>query len=948
MLVCIDTLNFMKPTVHPLVVYRAPKFSYAATLKESWEDLKASIAESSKDFYQQIRLVDAKDISNLDQKTVFTIWKYHNRARYRATPYGSFAGVGVFDIHAGSFPLIVSAEQQVREWIDWSLVKPVELTPAEIEASDIILFSNSSYYFTSDALRYISRDKEGYQMMDTLKDHTAMLHILSVCAQPTRLSDLSRSMDSAGLLDADFPELILEMISLQLLLTSAHPNIIGPDYFKRTGTDLKFAADTPRYQIATRAYMAGSLDRNILAHLPALVEFLHAHVPSVVNSALSHFIERFSQRFEARQVPIMEALDPELGIGYDALEQTASEDDFVAQFSGRKNKDQKSDVLKSHLASALFNSDGKMQPIQLDKMPLPETSPDKPFPNSLNLMFTLSDDLVCLEHAGGSTANILNGRFSIADEGIHILCKDIAQLEASANPDVEFFDIAYLVGSRTDNINRRESFYERELPVLNYSTVNDPLCLRDIMVSVQGSQLILTSKSSGKRLIPRMASAYNYGHSDLPVYRMLCDLQHQGIHSYLHFDTGSLLPELDNYPRIQYKNIILSPAKWIIKRSELSGFTDPTQMVAATRTLLQDRGVSSYFKTGMADQTLVFDMQRDQDIKAFLLLMQKQLKAELSEVILPKSPAMQDTDEKPYAGQYVVSMVHSETLYRGAAANKQLDGLEPTRIFPPGSQWLYFEIYCHPHRANALLCGKIRTFLRENSDNIRHWFFIRYNQHGNHLRLRLKLHEPNQAQHLVSFLSDLLSPELNSGIVSDIQVKTYHRELERYSPELIEQVEIHFHRDSTYVLDILAADLSNEDLYRLSSRVVLRIAQSGLFSTENFEQILAGSAAAFGREHHMETSDYKKLNARYQEYRSRPAATLHDDHNISFENFVGSMVDILHKCPEIRRAGLFTDLFHMHVNRMFSTLQRTHEMILYNYLIKKYKSYKAKGNLNIT
>ncbi|KAK6026842.1 thiopeptide-type bacteriocin biosynthesis domain protein [Ostertagia ostertagi] len=588
-----------------------------------------------------------------------------------------------------------------------------------------------------------------------------------------------------------------------------------------------------------------------------------------------------------------------------------------------------------------------MQTIQLDTLPLPEVTSDKTLPNSLNLMFSLADDHVCLEHAGGSTANILNGRFSIADEAIHKLCKDIAQLEAEANPEVTFFDIGYLVGSRTDNINRRKSFYEKQMPLLNYSTVKDPLSLRDMMVSVQGSQLILTSKATGKRLIPRMASAYNYGHSDLPVYRLLCDLQHQGIHSYLHFDAGSLLPELDHYPRIQYKNIILSPAKWIINRSELPASTDPAQLVADTRALLQTRGLSPYFKTGMADQTLVFDMHSDQDIKAFLMLTQKQQKAELSEVILPRSPDMQDTTGKPYAGQYVVSMVHGQNIYRGITADLSSADLGIQRVFPPGSEWLYFEIYCHAHRANNLLCGKIQSFLHLHAAQLQHWFFIRYNQHGNHLRLRLKLHDPIQGQQLISGLSKLLSHELTSGIVSDIQVKTYHRELERYSPELIDHVEIHFHRDSAYVVSLLKLDLDNEDLYQLCSQAILRIRQRGLLSTQTLGEILAGSAAAFGREHHMNTNDYKKLNAQYQKYRSKPAVQLENIQLDAFEAFCASFIDVLDKCPESRRPQLLTDLLHMHVNRLFSTLQRTHEMILYDYLLKAYKAGKAKAKFLI-
>lgn len=54
--------------------------------------------------------------------------------------------------------------------------------------------------------------------------------------------------------------------------------------------------------------------------------------------------------------------------------------------------------------------------------------------------------------------------------------------------------------------------------------------------------------------------------SPIPIYRFLCDLQHQRITGGLSCGWSGLLAAYDYLPRIQYKNIILSRELWRIKQ----------------------------------------------------------------------------------------------------------------------------------------------------------------------------------------------------------------------------------------------------------------------------------------------------------------------------------------------------------------------------------------------
>ncbi len=124
-----------------------------------------------------------------------------------------------------------------------------------------------------------------------------------------------------------------------------------------------------------------------------------------------------------------------------------------------------------------------------------------------------------------------------------------------------------------------------------------------------------------------------------------------------------------------------------------------------------------------------------------------------------------------------------------------LEGNKNTRIeklIPPGNDWLYWEIHCHPARANKILNDKIAPFLQEYDTFIPSWFFIRYNEGGPHIRFRIQLKDRQEHPRRVSAFSECMVPGLKSGMVTDLRICTYKREIERYGADMMADVEAHF------------------------------------------------------------------------------------------------------------------------------------------------------------
>lgn len=918
--------NDMKTTIHQSAIYRIPRFPINAELNQCWDELKEAIRLSSIDFYEIIKDTSTDQLDQLPKNVKHTIWKYFNRARFRATPFGMFAGFGLTDIKYQTLlkTLIVDSDFIMHRYEDWSNKDSFSASFHNVVKNDELLIANTSYYRMGSILRYVYFEDGKFQLSEVA--HSLRLeHILSHCSKPIKISALKNKCP-----DIDPQTLLSEidlLISIQLLFHSGQPNIIGQDYFQRRGMD--FLNTSKIYVLAESRTISGAVDTEYFRHLPALVEKLTLFQPKSENASLQNFVIRFIKKFDQKQVPLMLALDPEVGVGYDDLEQSEMlESELINSLSLFTNASRKEN-LKFKFDDLLLQQIGiRQHSIDFEQLKPPSDKADGLIPNTLSVMCLLRSGQLHIENIGGATANALNGRFTLASDEVHNLCKELAGIEQSANPDVLFFDVAYVAESSVDNINRRREIYPFQLSILNYDTSENPLELTDLFLSVSGNDLVLYSKRLDKQLIPRLSSAYNYQRSDLSVFRLLCDLQHQNLMTNLNLDLVSLYPDLDYYPELRYRNIVLSPRTWRLDRNSIKDLQTLKDILAVN--------VDCRFVLGgKSDQTICFDLENSLDLEILLHLITKEGQLLVEEYHIANPSPITGSDGQPYAAQMLLNLVHREELYHPLTFNKTNSDVNVTELFPPGKQWLYFEIYCHPSRANGLLHEKIQPYLINNSMFLKTWFFIRYNENGNHLRLRLKMSNDKFGYRLTHKLTELLENDLKNGIVSDLRINVYRREIDRYGPEMIEIVEQHFCSDSRYIMTLLSSDIHTFTKYNLCIQLLLRLSGQGILSMDDLYKLVSRNAQAYNNEHHLKSDDYKKINVAYKKYRSHDFATLDSSLDEARLEFEASFYYTIQICAITNREAMITDLIHMHLNRLFSDNQRSHEMICYYFLAKE-------------
>lgn len=927
----------MKVTIHPTALYRVPLFPLNATLEQSWEELKKAIALSSTEFHKIIEHTTAEQIHDLPQKVQHTIWKYFNRAKHRCTPYATFANVGLCQIQSRpENPVMTLAEKTtIHSFIDWSHKDEITTSLEQLEEQDLFLFSNSSFYLIPGAIRYISHLDGAFQLSDIDQNELA-LKILEHCTKPLRYSILSQILKAQGIPTPSVLDMVAELVDLQLLITSNHPNILGEDYFKRINVSTDIFSK--RYLISERKLRSGYLDSAQFRDIPDAVNLLQKLLPNKIPEPLAQFINQFRAKFESQPVPLMVALDPELGVGYGNFESIEGSDTLVTRFARRKNiiqTETKEEFKHQILAEIIRNNKNTGTVIQLENLGLSEKNKFMSLPNSFSAMVTVSNEHTCIDSIGNCSANALLGRFSLVDTEFSQNCKNIADLEQKANPEVAFFDVAYISENSVDNLNRRRAIYPLQLTILNYDTSKDPLVLDDIFIFLQKDELILYSKKMNKRLIPRFTSAYNYQRSDLSLFRLLCDLQHQRIQTNFDLNLPSLYPNASYYPRIQYKKIIISPARWQISYAGFEKSKNSSNEISSLRDYLDNLRVSRFFKAGFFDQTLLYDMEELQDLEVFLSVLRKQNTLYVSEAFNPAPSLVRNQKGEEYQCQLVLSLTHNEQVYKNYQIMiKDVENPSIQRNIAPGTEWLYFEIFCHIQRTDEILLGAINNLLDGNANKIDKWFFIRYNDNGDHIRLRIELKNPRQGAELTMELTKLLDEEIKSGIVSELSLKTYKREIHRYGWSTIEPIERHFTVDSNYILSLLTTMTADQQKYVLCVNLILDIKDSDVLSHEEFDYITSRASDSFNEEHQLSTEDFKELNSFYKLFKNVQTPIL-DDWQLQCRNeLLHSFIEVLTLFPTHERRTTLIDLFHMHVNRLFTNNQRSHEMIIY-YFIRK-------------
>ena len=271
--------------------------------------------------------------------------------------------------------------------------------------------------------------------------------------------------------------------------------------------------------------------------------------------------------------------------------------------------------------------------------------------------------------------------------------------------------------------------------------------------------------------------------------------------------------------------------------------------------------------------------------------------------------------------------------------------MSESRIFYPGSEWLYFKIYTGVKTSEFLL-EVIKPFVEQlqNENKIKKWFFIRYNDPKPHLRIRFNISNLNNYNYILGKINSLFGEYLNSGEISNIIIDTYKRELERYGENTIEYAEEIFFRSSELILKFLEYD-DEEKIMVALFYIDCIFSELGLSNEEKINWI-KNFDNAFKTEFNADKNLNNQLKRKYIDFQPKYFEFIKSNEFKDIRNLITNNISDIHivmekilelerkECLNVGMKDFFQSIFHMHINRLFVSNQRLFEMIVYDYLLR--------------
>ena len=976
------------------------------------------------------------------QKVERTLVRYFTRMSTRPTPFGLFAGCSVGVVGDRTrLSIDARANYQRHTRLDMDYLTALTATLSQDRAlRDALLFRpNSSLYRAAGRLRYVESRLDGKSRSYHLAAVEPTDYLFATLARASNgalLSDLARGLCEADpeVSQEEAAEYLAALVDNQVLVSDFGLAVTGPEPVHRLITQIR--------EVPPIAGVAQSLDQaqraiaqldgqglgsspevyrgiaRTLEALPAKVELprlfqvdLHKPSPTATlgtdileqiidavgllhriapkrpaGGALDRFRDAFRQRYETREVPLVEVLDEESGIGFDSSSSPGAEGSPLleglvfpptgAEESGSWTPRDAFLLAKLTTALRLGIREISLQGSDLDAL---ESRDPPPLPDAFMVIARVigapngaatADSLrVLVSGADGPSGAKLLGRFCHGDPQLTRFVEQHLRAEEAFRPDAIFAEIVHFPEGRIGNVLLRPVLREHEITYLGLSGAprEKQIPVADLLVSVVGSRIVLRSASRGKEVIPRMTNAHNYSWRSLGMYRFLCALQIDGVASGLGFSWGAL-DSAPFLPRIVSGRKILSKARWRITREDIEAMAEArgNEAYLIVQRIRENLGLPRLVSVADGDNTLLVDLDNVLSIETFVQLLKGRPWARLEEVLPAPSDLCADGPEGSFAHELVIPFVRKEATAQPKIRSRSTPPAGIARSLQPGSPWLYAKLYTGTSGVDQILRSVVAPVIRSAvaSGAADRWFFIRYGDPDWHLRLRLHGPPVRLLSEVLVALQAEVGPLVSTGQVWRFQLDTYEQELERYGgAEGMVVAEKIFHADSEAalgIIELLSGDEGADARWRLAMRGMDALLEDLGLDLERKLQIIKAAREAFAKEFRADGRFEYQLGDKYRKQRAS-LETLLDPRRDEESPLAPGLALIRERSARIKplaaelraltetggllvtAAELAQSFLHMHANRMLRSAARAQELVMYDFLARTYESLLARA-----
>ncbi|MCY4109864.1 MAG: lantibiotic dehydratase [Chloroflexi bacterium] len=704
------------------------------------------------------------------------------------------------------------------------------------------------------------------------------------------------------------------------------------------------------------------LSTNVAAEVLRAVEVLHRITPVSRERGLERFREAFAERYGDAEVPLVEALDDEVGLGYErpadpppflALDKFRKDGEVARQSAKRERLlfGKAQDALNRHAALELTDLD--VRALQVRQRP--------PLPDSFGVLVSLagpaaSDRIshefgVLLRNAGGPSGVRLLTRFC---EGHEALRREVAEHiadEEAWDPEAVFAEVVHLPDPHIANIVHRPVLRKHEIPIVGRAGVSQAqqILLEDLLVSVRDGRVVLRSRRLGRRVVPRLSTAHNYASSGVAVYRFLAAVQQANVRFFLEWSWGDL--EVTNHlPRVVHGRTVLARERWRVAATELAHVAQRLDGAgfAALHEWRQERALPDVVVFSENDRELVVDFANILACQTFLKILKRRGVGTLLEMYPSASELCVAGSSGLHVNEVVLPFVRQRSNNRPAdrRLSEVREGGAQTHAL--GSDWLYAKLYCSQSGADRLLRALVGPVVEElrRAGVLQRWFFIRYGDPDWHLRLRFRGESTALMEVGVRAIARL-AESLGSSLLWRLQYDTYIPERERYGgPQALVESEALFEADSEAALAVVrSGGLRNEERWLGAMVGIDLLLTDFAVGAEERLALVAQARAVYDARCRVDREFRRTLGALYREKRTDVAEAFRsidvrapfERRSIRVDGVVGKLRQWESEGNLARPLGeILGSYIHMHVNRLLRVPAPQHELVVYDFLCRWY------------
>lgn len=544
--------------------------------------------------------------------------------------------------------------------------------------------------------------------------------------------------------------------------------------------------------------------------------------PSSLNKFKETFSEKFGQNIE---VPLIHIIDKNEFNGLELMDSSSNLESTERERMIKK-------IIDNKILVALMNVDLEVKLSKDDFLRIPGIGRFEESAKSFDMNFYITTNSDCLEtdlynisigpNVGSFKAGKMFQRFHNAFDGELISRYNelyLKEIELTKNKYIIVEARETPVAGRVSNIVSRFKNYESYLSIAcTDEDIPGEIPINDLCIGLsQERELYIKSMSLKKRckvvtdhmLNPNLSSKL------LKLLTTISDGYEGKIINRIY---NLYANEYAYIPRIKMEGVVIFPRSWNFSINDFNT-ENLGEFKKSFEGIIQTYKIDEYVYLCESDNRLLINLKKEEALESIYSTIKKDRVLNLREVEVGTfdGSIVKNLNGENYVSEFVFSFIQrkrNDDIPRLSDIREDFvkDNLifqnENRQFFLGDNGWVYVKLYGIGNRANELLTKELPNLL--NGINALKFFFIRYSDGENHLRLRLKFEDENIALNKLHILNFWISELKRSGIINKSVLDVYERETNRYGGlELIECAEEIFYADSHFAIAMM--DLFNMD-----------------------------------------------------------------------------------------------------------------------------------------